>query len=262
MTSSIEDKKRGLRPRLLDCLTSEMVKALSTKSTSVTLAISIGVSLSVTALISVFNDGSADPLSLSLIGPFLGTWPLVVLAVSIVATEYSTDMIQQSLAVTPRRGRLIASKLFLVTGISLLGGLILAFLCLALSQLILAGSDKPSIGLGDIETFRAVTVTGAFAVVYPLIAACLAFVTRNAAGAVLLTLLIAFFPMVMAELGSSWWAETAVRFAPGSPMESLTGQAQPGTVGYMETGPAALITIAWLVVFAIAAFISHIRQDS
>lgn len=262
MTSSIPVKRKDLRPRLRDCLTSEMVKALSAKSTSITLAISIGVSLFVTALISVFNDGSANPLSVSLIGPFLGTWLLVVLAVSIVATEYSTDMIQQSLAITPRRGRLIASKLLLVTGTSLLGGLVLAFLCFALSHLILAGTNRPSTGLGDIETLRAVTVTGVFAVVYPLIAACLAFVTRQAAGAVLLTLLIAFFPMVMAELGSTWWAENAVRFAPGGSMESLTGQAQPGTVGYMEAGPAVLVTIVWLALFAIAAFISQIRRDA
>ena len=99
----------------------------------------------------------------------------------------------------------------------------------------------PTADLTDPETFRAVTVTGLFAVVYPLISACLAFMTRHAAAAMLLTLVVAFFPLVMGELGSSWWAEVAVRFAPGGPMESLTGQAIPGTVGYLSPALAVLV---------------------
>ncbi|SMY04918.1 MULTISPECIES: ABC-2 transporter permease [Brevibacterium] len=261
MTTADPIQIESARPRLRDCLLGEIVKILSAKSTSVTIALSIGVAVFVTVLITVFNDGSANPLSLSLIGPFLGTWLLVVLAANVVATEYSTGMIQQSLAVTPRRGRLIASKLLFVAAISLLSGLVLSFLCYAVGQLILSGTDRPSIGLGDVSTVRAVTVTGVFTLIYPLIAASLAFVTRHATGAVLLTLLIAFFPMVMAELGSSTWAEIAVRFAPGGPMESLTGQAQPGTVGYMETGSAVGVTIGWLSIFVAAAFASQLRRD-
>ncbi|MGO1850514.1 hypothetical protein [Microbacterium sp.] len=258
----IGSNKKQLRPGLRNCLRSELVKAMGNRATGVALAISVGISVFVTVLISVFNDGSANPLSVSLIGPFLGTWLLVVLAAGIVTSEYSTGMIQQSLAITPQRGRFMASKVLLVAGISLLAGLVLAFLCFAVSQSILAGTGRPHTGLGDVESFRAVAVTGVFSVVYPLIAASLAFVTRNAAGAILLTLLIAFFPMVMAELGSSWWAENAVRFAPGGPMESLTGQALPGTVGYMETGPAVLVTTIWLGLFILTAFISHTRRDA
>lgn len=260
--TDIASERSQLRPRLWDCLKSESVKAVRNRSTLFALAVSIGISVFVTVLISVFNDGSANPLSVSLIGPFLGTWLLVVLAAGIVTTEYSTGMIQQSLTITPRRGRLMAAKMIFVTGVSLLTGLVLALLCFAVSQSILAGTGRPNTGLGDVETLRAVTVTGVFSVVYPLIAASLAFVTRNAAGAILLTLLIAFFPMVMAELGSSWWAENAVRFAPGGPMESLTGQALPGTVGYMATGPAALVTITWLGMFILMAFIDQSRRDA
>ena len=113
------------------------------------------------------------------------------------------------------------------------------------------------------ETFRAVTVTGLFAVVYPLISACLAFMTRHAAAAeLLLTLVVAFFPLVMGELGPSWWAEVAVRFAPGGPMESLTGQAIPGTVGYLSPALAVLVTVVWLGLFVAAAIISDSRRDA
>lgn len=262
MSRSDVAQERDSKPRFLDCLRGEAVKTLSSRSTFVTLSMSVGVSVFVAALISFFNDGDVNPLSISLIGPFLGAWILVVLAAGTVAVEYSTGMIQQSLAVTPRRSRFAAAKLLLVVCMCLAAGLVLAFLSFAVSQAILSGTGRPSVGLGDSDVLRAVAVTGIFSVVYPLIAACLAVVIRRATGAILLTVLIAFFPMVMAELGSPWWSEIAVRFAPGGPMESLTGQAMPGTVGYMGAGSAILVTLAWLAAFLGAAFVSQARRDA
>lgn len=258
------EKVHGTRPRarLVDCASAEVIKVTRTRTTAVTLAFAAGVGACVSVLLGGFSSGEIDPLSISLVGPFLATWALVVLAANAVAVEYSTGMIQQSLAVTPRRWRFTAAKLLVIAATTLVAGMILALLCFELTQALLSGAGRPSVDLREVEVLRAVIMTGVFSVVYPLIAASLAVVTRSSAAAILLTLLIAFFPMVMAELGSPWWRDVALRFAPGGPMESLTGQAVPGTVGYMDTMPAVLVTLAWLGAFLTAAFVSSARRDA
>ncbi|MGP5268701.1 ABC transporter permease [Brachybacterium alimentarium] len=259
LTSTVHD---GLPPRLRHCVAGEAVKALRNRSTALILLVALGISIIVSVLVSAFNSGHPNPVSVSLIGPFLGVWPLVVLASTLVTMEYSTGMIQHSLAITPSRLRFLTAKLLLVVAVSVVAGTVVAFASFGVSQLVLGAADMPTADLTDPETFRAVTVTGLFAVVYPLISACLAFMTRHAAAAMLLTLVVAFFPLVMGELGSSWWAEVAVRFAPGGPMESLTGQAIPGTVGYLSPALAVLVTVVWLGLFVAAAIISDSRRDA
>jgi ABC-2 type transport system permease protein len=111
--------------------------------------------------------------------------------------------------------------------------------------------------------FRAVSVfIGLAALTRALLAATTAVFTRNAGGAVVLSLLIDVIPVVMSPLLGTWWGNRVPRFVPGAVVESLAGAAAPGSPGYLPTHAAVLVLLLWLAVFMSSAFVAFARRDT
>lgn len=157
---------------MIDALHAEWTKLRTLRQTAyLTLSIvvlTIGLSVLVCSAIHVGaggGSGQEDPTKLSLVGVYLGQAVVVVLGVMAVSDEYGTGMIRTTLVAIPRRGILLLTKAFGVTGIALVTGIVAVLGCLLAGRLLLphAGLDPANgyslISLAHGATLRAVIGT-------------------------------------------------------------------------------------------------------
>jgi ABC-type transport system involved in multi-copper enzyme maturation permease subunit len=121
-----------------------------------------------------------DPLFATFYSLTIGQLSLVVLAVLLVTSEYSSGTIRASLAATPRRGRWYAGKLLAVAGTILPASVVTVLATSATVQSVL-GPSGTSLGADGVGT----AVVGAilYLTLISLFAAGVATMLRNAAAA-------------------------------------------------------------------------------
>jgi ABC-2 type transport system permease protein len=182
-------------------LRSEFTKIRTVRSTYWTL-VALFV---ITVLIGVFacvltGPGQArpgyDPTYISLEGFTFGQLVIAVLGVLTITSEYSTGMIQMSLAVQPRRGTVFAAKAAAFTLVALAAGLTTSFISFLLGQAIL---DKHGLGtsLGQPHVLRAVIGAALFLAVGGLLALGLGAVIRYTAGAITAAITVLFMTLIL-----------------------------------------------------------------
>jgi ABC-type transport system involved in multi-copper enzyme maturation permease subunit len=119
LTSPAGERSVPFQPaRFIDTLAAEWTKLTSLRSTYITLALGIGLSLAATPLIgiafgsrwdsmSASEQADFQPAAFAMFGYLFSQIIFAVLGVLVVASEYSSGQIRLSLAATPRRGRLL-----------------------------------------------------------------------------------------------------------------------------------------------------------
>jgi ABC-2 type transport system permease protein len=95
---------------MISLIAAEWIKIRSVRSTAWTIGLTIALSAGLAYLIGTGNRSVADPLAASLYSLTLGQLALVVLAVFVVSSEYSTGTLSASLAAVPRRGEFFTAK--------------------------------------------------------------------------------------------------------------------------------------------------------
>ena len=125
-------------------------------------ALTVAVSAAAAAAVRCPSGGCADdPAKISLTGIYLGQAVVAVLAVMAVSGEYGTGMIRLTLAATPRRVALLASKAAILSGLVLVAGTVAVFGSLLAGGLILPGhgigpsNGYPAISISDGPVLRA-----------------------------------------------------------------------------------------------------------
>src|SRR5690606_27406912 len=116
---------------------SEWVKLTTLRSTYLTITLGIVLSIGTSALVAlaVGNsfDGSgvataeevvAEPIITSMVGNIFTIIAFSVFGVLVTSSEYSSGMIRLTLTATPRRGRVLLAKLLLVTGTTMVFGVV------------------------------------------------------------------------------------------------------------------------------------------
>ena len=111
----------------------------------------------------------------------------------------------------PRRGRVLAAKAAVITGVTLASGEALAFAAFAAFP-IAAPHGVPHASLGQPGVLRAVLLAGAYPCLIALIGLGLAGVIRHTAGAISAIVGVLFvLPLVLLPLG---WHSAAIKFLP------------------------------------------------
>jgi hypothetical protein len=137
-----------------------------------------------------YRGGAFDAAHISMYGGFLFAQIAVgALGVLVTASEYATGMIRTSLAVVPRRGRLLAAKIASFGGIALVTGEITGFATFLLGQRAIAAGGAPSVTLGQPGVLRAVVGMGLVWALVGLVGVALGCLLRDAMTAV--TVLVA-----------------------------------------------------------------------
>lgn len=254
-------------------LASEWTKLITVRSTWVTLALSLFVSTGITALVSwatgwSWSDWSAsdqaefDPIVSSLAGSIFGSILFVVLGVNLVASEYSSGMIRQTMAITPRRGRVLLAKVLVVSAVAIVAGIIVNLATFQAAQAVFAAYDMPTASLSDGNAFRSVvlgmTVTSP---VLPILGISMAFLFRSAAIAITVVLAIVFMPSFFGPLIPRRWQEDVLAFLPGNAANSIASSNLTDSPMYLDPWLSAVVLTIWMVVFIGGTHIVLNRRD-
>jgi ABC-2 type transport system permease protein len=215
-----------------DVLTSEWTKLRSVRSTywSILAAIVVGIGLGAAisagqahaySHFSLQDKLTFDPTSSSLVGFFFAQLALGVFAIITMSAEYSTGTIRTTLCAVPQRGYVLAAKAVLVSMVSLIVGIGIAFASFFLGQLIFKGHHL-NVPLSHPGTLRAVIGSALYVSALTLFALGIATIIRHTAGAItILTGVVFILPGVSNLLPDSWQHDFA-RFFPANAGSAIT----------------------------------------
>jgi ABC-2 type transport system permease protein len=206
---------------ILDLLGSEWTKLRTVRSTVWSYALTVGIGIGVSALATAetrahWTSTSAvgfDPVSLSLIGVFFGQLVIGVLGVLVVSAEYTTGTIRATFSAAPRRPLVLAAKVAVFAGATLVVAEVLTFSAFLLGQSLLT-SPATHATLSSPQALRSVFETGIYLVVIGLFAMSLATLIRHTAGAISTFVgILLVLPTIFQALPSSIY-DSLARFLP------------------------------------------------
>lgn len=184
---------------------SEVVKMITLRSTAITLGFTVVASLLVTALVThaaLHQDPNYylgfDPTQESIVGLIVACLTGGVFGALLITGEHSSGTIRTTLAATPRRGLLLATKIGVTAVATLVFCELLSFVSFFLGQAILSGGGAPSANLGSPGAFRAVFMAGVFVALICLMSFGFGLIFRSTAAAIAAFAGVVFvLPLVM-----------------------------------------------------------------
>jgi ABC-2 type transport system permease protein len=248
------------RATFVDVLFSEWTKMSSLRSTVyVALAtVALGAGLAAFfgygfgeqyATLGAADRAAFDPTATTLRSFLVAQLAIGVLGMLTVTGEYSTGMIRGSLAAVPRRGRLLAAKVLIVTAVALVLGQITAVTAFLASQPVLGSTGAPRAFLDQPGVPRAVVGMGLFLTLVALYGVALGVLVRTTAGA--LATLVAtnvLVPVIAGILPPG--ARRVMQFWPsqaGSQVIRVLHSAEPGLGPWAGFALLAASTVALLL---------------
>ncbi len=259
-------------PRLVrfrDTLASEWVKLTALRSTYITLALGIVLSIGTTALASLAIAATQDewpadfdPKVFWLVGNIFALIVFPVFGVLAMTQEYSGGMIRLTLTATPRRGRVFCAKLILVSLITLVFGVITTVGMFLVAQVVLGAYGMPVPDVGDTDALRVVIGVGATMPFFPVIGLALGILLRSAAGAITTVLGLLWLPVIFGEVLPMWFRENVISLLPSSAVDSFTISHVTSSPTYSDPAVGAVIAGAWLVAIVGAAYLTFVRRDA
>lgn len=239
----------------------EWVKLRSLRSTWYTLACLVAVGLGMTALAmgrageqyTAAEQASWDPTQRSLTAYLVAQLIIGVLGVLVVTSEYATGLLRTSLAVTPRRNRLLAAKVLVATAVAVVAGQALMFATFLLGQALLAAQGVPHAELGGPGVLSAVVGGGLYLAAIAVLAIGLGTILRATAGAITALVGIVFLVPAFAGLFPAWF-QGLLDFWPSqgaaAVFATVADPAYPHpwlNLGGMCVGVAAVLAVAFVV---------------
>ncbi len=254
-------------------LQSEWTKLRSLRSTWIVVALGIGLSIGFSALIALtsglthdnWNEtvrSQFDPVLTTNSGSLFGCILLIVLGVTAVTSEYSSQMIRTTFIGNPRRLEVFAAKTIVV---ALLGLAITAVSIpgmFLVSQPIFGHYGLETASIADSETYRTLgRIILTQMLNYALLPFAIAWLLRSAASAIAVSLGFLWLPWMLGPVLPAWVKENVVRYLPDVAANSLSGITKPGSAEYLGQTPAIIVIAIWIVgLLATAAFVLN-RRD-
>jgi ABC-2 type transport system permease protein len=174
---------------------------------AVVLTIALGAIVT-TALSYASTGAGADLPKLSLTGIYIGQAIVAILAVQTISGEYSTGMIQVTLAAMPRRHTVLAAKAFVLSALVLTAGAIAVLAGIVLARLILPGQGftvahgYQLVSLGHGPTLRAAAGSVVYLALIALLSLGIATAVRDSAVAIGVVLGLLYVLPIVADLVS------------------------------------------------------------
>jgi ABC-type transport system involved in multi-copper enzyme maturation permease subunit len=264
---------REVRPTFMSTLASEFVKLRSVKATYIEIALTLVLSLGMSALLSLAigstfdelnpeDQASFDPVFTSFFGMAFGGIVVTVLGVTFVSSEYTSGMIRLTMTTTPRRLRVLAAKAILLAAVVLVLGTIAAFGTFWIGQAVLGSYEGVPTTSLEGDALQSVLAAALTAPMFPLIGAALGAILRSTASAITTVLSIMFVPGFFGALLPDVLERNVMRYLPGNASDQLliTNQDTDANL-YLDAAPAIALILAWLAFFFGAAALSLTRRD-
>ncbi|HWM06250.1 MAG TPA: ABC transporter permease subunit [Actinophytocola sp.] len=151
-----------------------------------------------------------DTPRMTLSGVLVGLLAVVALAVLFVTSEYKRGMIHLTFAASPRRGRVLAAKAFVLGTATFCAGLVASFGAYLLAAPILRSNGIHPGSLSDPAVLRAVVGTAALLAVIAVFSLGVATILRRSTAAITVVLLLLLVPQIVATglpVEAAMWLE-------------------------------------------------------
>ncbi len=216
MTTTLATVPRG-HYRVTQVARSELAKIVSLRSTLITLGLTIVASLLVTGLVThsdLHHNPSYyfgfDPTQESLIGMITVALTAGVFGALLITGEYASGTIRTTLAATPKRPVLLATKVGVTAVITVIYCELLSLATFFFGNAILSSGGAPHASLGSPGAARAVLLTGLFIALLALMAFGFGLIFRSTAAAIAAFVGVVFvLPLVVHSI-----SESSQRFLP------------------------------------------------
>lgn len=265
------------RLRFSGILRSEWIKLTSLRSTlwSLLTIVLVGIGLSFVLALTMESAGVPDEpsvrftLSIVAIGAACGQFVAAVLGVLAISGEYSTKMVQSTLAAVPSRLPVLAAKAIVLLGLMTAVGLVTLFGSWAATY---AMFDDLGLAVSLAEPGLAGALLGAalFLGLTATFALGVGAILRSAAGGVAAVLgVLLLLPLALSLLGNSMeWAAAVTPYgfaAAGESMWSIpagpaAGSPVPGTP--LTPGAGGLVVLAWTTVSLVLGALTLRGRDA
>jgi hypothetical protein len=268
---------RGRSLGIGNALRSEWIKIRSVRSTTWTLVAMTLISVGIAVIASVTNSNQwshmslieqlrFDPTKSTLQGLLFSQLVIGVLGVLVVSAEYGTGTIRATLAATPNRPRVLATKAAVFAAVAFVVGQLLAFAAFFVGQALL--SPAPHASLSQPGVLRAVIGAGLLIPVLGLFALGIGTIVRHTAGAIT-TFVAAMFvlPLILQALPSSV-ANPVMKFLPFKIGDAMTSVQPAHTVPHVNTGSAFspwvgfAVLCGYALIALVAGGILMVRRDA
>ena len=248
---------------------SEIVKIVTLPSTAITLGLTVVAGLLVTGLVTNaalhHNPGfysGFDPTQQALTGLIVAGLTGGVFGALLITGEYSSGTIRTTLAATPKRPILLAAKIGVAAGATVVFCEILSFVAFFLGQAILSGGGAPSASLGSTGAFRAVFMTGLFIALLALMSFGFGLICRSTAGAIAAFVGVVFvLPLVMRGI-----SQPDLRYVPTyiltNSIMATVNQGPGGIVRQLSPATGLLLMAVYAVVALAAGAVLFVKRDA
>jgi ABC-type transport system involved in multi-copper enzyme maturation permease subunit len=206
MIQAIPTAKAG-HYRAKNVARAEVAKMLTLRSTTIMLVLTVVGSLLVTWLAtnssthhsrSWYASVSFDPTQQAMIGLIVACLIGGVFGALLITGEHASGTIRTTLAATPRRGLLLATKIGVTAVTTLVVFVVLSFVAFFLGEAVLSSGAAPHAALATPGALRAVVMTGVFIALTTLMAFGFGLIFRHTAGAIAAFAGVVFvLPLVM-----------------------------------------------------------------
>ncbi|MFC9248334.1 ABC transporter permease [Streptomyces sp. NPDC057136] len=186
----------------------------------VALTLAVGAAVAMTSRCDAMGCGE-DATKLSLTGVMVGQVVVAIVAVLMVGNEYSTGMMQTTIAAVPRRLTVLLSKAAVLSAVMVVAGAIGVF-----GSLLIGGMVQPGRGfteahgyeamsLADSATLRAGVGSVLYLALIGLLSLGIALIVRSSATAIGIVLgLLFFFPILTQVITDPDWQRLLQQIAP------------------------------------------------
>ncbi|MFJ6572570.1 ABC transporter permease [Streptomyces sp. NPDC091292] len=184
------------------------------------LTLAVGAAVAMTARCDAMGCGE-DATKLSLTGVMVGQVVVAIVAVLMVGNEYSTGMMQTTVAAVPRRLTVLFSKAAVLSAVMVVAGGIGVVGSLLIGGMVTPGRGfteahgYEAMSLADSETLRAAVGSVLYLALIGLLSLGVALIVRNSATAIGIVLgLLFFFPILTQVITDPDWQRLLQQIAP------------------------------------------------
>lgn len=200
-----------------------------------------------------------DPTSVSLVGTILAQFAVGVIGAMFITTEYSSGSIQTTLTAVPKRLRLIASKIIVLTLSIVVVGELVCFAAFLIAQKIFQGVVTTA-SLSNPAVLRSVVLAGLYLTLLSLLGFALGLLLRQSAASIsVFASVLLIVPLIGFFLPQSW-QNVISKYEPSSLGQSM--EAPFNQVNNFGAWSATLILLAYISVLLAIAMTLFVRRDA
>lgn len=219
-------------------------------------SLAFGVALSLTSQTTTGRHLSElrpdEVLSMNLLGVDLANIMLIVFTAMSIHREFSTRLIEVSLALTPARMRYFTSKLLAYLGLSFVMSVITVSLAYLVSQLLLWMNGLPLLSLAEADTLRMLVGVMTMPIFYCLLTVAATFMFWSSAGAITFTL-GAFATQAIVRILPRGVQSMLLPITPQAAIHNLAGMSPPGSFEGVSLPASVAVLIAWIAVTVVTS---------